>query len=64
MVAAEVGSTDTDTVSIIFVNSPAGLSEADRKKLTDYMEVRLSQKKINLIVNPTNFPWPSRKDRK
>lgn len=59
MVAASVDNDKTDTLSIIFVNAPAGISETDRKKLTEYIEVRLKQKNIHMTVNPANFPWPS-----
>lgn len=59
MVAASVDNDKTDTLSIIFVNAPAGLSNTDRKKLTEYIEVRLKQKNIHMTVNPANFPWPS-----
>lgn len=48
-----------DTVNIVFVNSPAGLSAADRNKLKDYLKVRLNFKKLDLSLNPSNFPWPS-----
>jgi len=59
MVASSIRSNLTDTVSMIFVNAPVGMSSAERKKLLEYMEVRLDQKKIHVIVNPANFPWPS-----
>lgn len=50
-----------DTVSMIFVNAPLGLSLQDREKLIKYMEVRLKEKNIHLTLNPASFPWPSRK---
>lgn len=64
MVASAVGGTDenaanVDTLCMIFVNAPAGLSMSERNKLTDYMEVRLGLKKMHMTVNPANFPWPS-----
>ena len=59
MVAATTGSDKTDTVSMIFVNAPQGLTPSERQKLTDYIKVRLGQRKMHLTVNPTNFPWPS-----
>lgn len=59
MVASATGSEATDTVSMIFINAPSGLKNADRKKLIDYMEVRMKRKNIHLTVNPSNFPWPS-----
>lgn len=59
MVASQVGSEHTDTVNMIFVNAPAGLTTADRDKLTKYISVRLHQSNIHLTVNPQAFPWPS-----
>lgn len=59
MVASAVGTADKDTVGMIFVNAPTGLNETERKKLTEYIEVRLNQKNLHLTVNPGNFPWPS-----
>lgn len=63
MVASSVKSDVTDTVSMIFVNAPGGMSSSDKSKLVRYMEVRLSQKKIHVTVNPPNFPWPSAKEK-
>lgn len=59
MVAANVNGETTDTVGMIFVNAPSGLTQAERNKLTKYIEVRLGQTKLHLTVNPSNFPWPS-----
>ncbi len=61
MVASSVDSMSRDTVNMIFVNAPAGISMESRRKLRQYMEVRLRQKNIHLTVNPTGFPWPSAK---
>ncbi len=59
MVASSVGSNLTDTVSMIFVNAPGGVSATERKRFVEYMEVRLGEKRIHITVNPANFPWPS-----
>ncbi len=59
MVASSVTHSQTDTISMIFVNAPKGLTSGERKKLTDYIKVRLGQKTIHLTVNPAGFPWPS-----
>lgn len=59
MVASSVSHSRTDTINMIFVNAPQGLNSAERKKLTDYIKVRLGQRSIHLTVNPSNFPWPS-----
>lgn len=59
MVAADVNAQVKDTVSMIFINAPAGLNRMDREKLIKYIEVRLNRKNIHLTVNPSEFPWPS-----
>lgn len=59
MVAVSTDHEGLDTVNIVFVNAPKGLSLQDRRKLTDYVGVRLGEKKVNLTLNPANFPWPS-----
>lgn len=46
-----------DTISVLFVNAPSGLSSTERKKLKEYAAVRLQQPNLTLSVNPTNFPW-------
>lgn len=59
MVAAAVDEQKYDTVNMIFVNAPMGLTMQEREKLTNYIKVRLDKKNIHLTVNPTNFPWPT-----
>lgn len=62
MVASAVGNEQViDTIDMMFVNAPAGLTAADRRKLTEYVEVRLNRKNIHLTLNPSGFPWPSTK---
>lgn len=58
---ADDAKSNVDTLRMIFVNAPAGLTKAERQKLTEYMEIRLDEKNMYLNVNPTNFPWPSTK---
>ena len=60
IVAASVETFASDTVNMIFVNSPSGLTASERNKLIQYMEVRLGKKNIHLTVNPSSFPWPSK----
>lgn len=62
MVASSVEGEGIDTVNMIFVNAPAGLSASDRKKLTEYVGVRMGKKSIHLTLNPAGFPWPKKKD--
>lgn len=61
MVASEVSDGKSDTLYVMFANTPRGMTLAERKKLTEYLEVRLQKKPINVILNPANFPWPSTK---
>lgn len=48
----------TDTVSMVIVKAPGGISPADKAKLTDYVAVRLNAPHVHLSVNPAQFPWP------
>lgn len=63
MIASTVGTDTTavrtDTINMVFVNAPSGLTTANRKKLAEFVSVRLHQKDIQVTVNPQNFPWPS-----
>lgn len=59
MVASSVTEANADTVNMLFVNAPKGLSQPERNKLTEYVEVRLKRKDIHLTMNPAGFPWPS-----
>ncbi|MDE6254709.1 MAG: TIGR00341 family protein [Muribaculaceae bacterium] len=61
MVVSSVENAVTDTVNMIFVNAPAGLNTVDRNKLIEYLEVRLNKNNVYLTVNPSTFPWPSKK---
>ncbi len=61
MVASSVGSASSDTVSMVFVNAPAGLSKQDRAKLAEFVAVRLNHKNVHVTLNPAGFPWPSAK---
>ncbi|MDE5881086.1 MAG: TIGR00341 family protein [Muribaculaceae bacterium] len=63
IVASTIGDVEhRDTVNMVFVNAPGGLSEIDKKKLSDYIGVRLQEKAVHVAVNPSNFPWPSHHD--
>lgn len=59
MIASSVDVNKPDTLNIVFVYAPTGMTEIDRNKLKDYIQVRLDQKELHLTVNPPNFPWPS-----
>lgn len=61
MVVSSVENAVTDTVNMIFVNAPGGLDTVDRNKLIEYLEVRLNKNNVYLTVNPSTFPWPSKK---
>ena len=58
MVATSTHDTHQDTVNMIFVNAPKGLTEQERTKLKEYVGVRLSKKDLHLTMNPSGFPWP------
>ncbi|MDE6532761.1 MAG: TIGR00341 family protein [Muribaculaceae bacterium] len=64
MVATSLTPGQTDTVNMVFVNAPAGLNQAERKKLMEYVMVRLGEEEVHVTVNPANFPWPSRNEVK
>lgn len=59
MVATSISGSDRDTLNMVFVNAPRGLTPAERKKLIEYVGVRLHRKNIHLTMNPSGFPWPS-----
>lgn len=61
MVATQIDGGARDTVSMLFVNAPSGLPLKERKKLIEYIEVRLKSKNIHMTLNPSDFPWPSSK---
>ncbi len=44
MVAASTSHNNVDTVNMVFVNAPKGLSADERKKLADYLGLRLKEK--------------------
>lgn len=52
-------SVKADSLSMVFIKSPGGLREAERKKLLDYLRLRLNDNQLNVTVNPREFPWPS-----
>lgn len=65
MVASSIGGNKVDTVNMVFVNAPKGLTASERSKLTQYIGVRLKEGNVHLTLNPSNFPWPSAdKERK
>lgn len=59
MVAASTDVEKADTINMLFVNAPRGLSQAERKKFVEYVGVRLNHPSLTLTVNPPSFPWPS-----
>lgn len=59
MLATQTETGRTDTVNMVFVNAPSGLTSSDREKLLEYLEIRFKQDSIHLTMNPSNFPWPS-----
>ncbi|MDE6095481.1 MAG: TIGR00341 family protein [Muribaculaceae bacterium] len=59
MIAASTVSGVVDTVNMVFVNAPKGLSASEKAKLTEYVGIRLKEEHVHLTLNPSNFPWPS-----
>lgn len=58
MLAASTDSVRADTLNMVFVNAPSGLSMTERTKLSEFIGVRLNRKNIHVAVNPAGFPWP------
>lgn len=59
MLASSTAGDASDTLNMVFVNAPKGLAAGERRKLAEYIEVRLKRKNVHLAVNPSGFPWPS-----
>ncbi len=62
MVLAGVSSLRNDTVNMVFVKADGGLSEEQRRKLAEYVGVRLHRDDVHVSVNPHLFPWPEQGD--
>lgn len=58
MVLAGVSSSRNDTVNMVFVKVDGGLTEEQRRKLVEYVGVRLHRDDVHVSVNPHLFPWP------
>lgn len=59
MLVTSLQSDHIDTLNVVFVNAPHGLSKGNKEKLTKYIELRLDEPEVRLTVNPSHFPWPS-----
>lgn len=59
MVASSTSGNATDTLDMAFIYAPAGLTKTERRKLSEYIAVRLGKSNIHIAVNPAGFPWPS-----
>ena len=59
MIVTSVEKISPDTVSMVFVKSAAYITETERKKLIDYLRLRLNDNSVGLTVNPQGFPWPT-----
>ena len=55
-----ISKTQPDTINMVFVYAPVGLTHQDRRKLAEYLQVRLDEDSIHVAVNPQGFPWPNR----
>lgn len=61
IVAASTTGQAVDSVTMAFVDAPAGLSAAQQTKLADYLQVRLKRPEVHVTLNPSSFPWPKDK---
>lgn len=61
MLATSLTSEKADTVNMLFVYAPTGLSKKDKEKLEEFLALRLNEQKVFVTVNPHDFPWPSDK---
>lgn len=59
MIITPVEKVSPDTIHMVFVKSLTGLGVSERKKLLDYLRLRLDNPSIELTVNPRDFPWPT-----
>ncbi|MCM1153312.1 MAG: DUF389 domain-containing protein [Muribaculum sp.] len=59
MLAASTQGNSIDTLNMVFVNAPHGLSVNDRQRMKEYIQVRLKRKDVHITVNPQGFPWPA-----
>lgn len=58
MVLANMTTDANDTVNMAFVKTTALLTEAQRQKLAQYIQVRLNRRNVIVSENPHTFPWP------
>ena len=52
--------TDTnnvDTLNIIFIQAPEGISNDQVNKLKEYIPLRMKYQNPHIIINPKDFPW-------
>ena len=61
IISPRAGDMATDTIHMVFVNVPRGLSKSEHNKLAKYLELRLDEDSIHVAVNPAGFPWPAEK---
>ncbi|MCM1319565.1 MAG: TIGR00341 family protein [Muribaculaceae bacterium] len=47
-----------DTVTVLMVRAPYGMSTAEKERLQEYTAVRLHLPHIRVSINPPSFPWP------
>lgn len=56
--APVAGEDRLDTLHMAFINAPRGLTQAERTKLREFLQLRLDLTDVHLAVNPVGFPWP------
>ncbi|MCH5228488.1 MAG: TIGR00341 family protein [Muribaculaceae bacterium] len=60
MMVTSVEHFSPDTVSMVFIKARSPFLERDRKKLEEFLRVRLNDERMGLTVNPHGFPWPAK----
>lgn len=58
MTATGLNQDFNDTLNMVFINSPRGLTVEERHRLANYIRVRLKADTVHVAVNPPGFPWP------
>ncbi|MCH5240404.1 MAG: TIGR00341 family protein [Muribaculaceae bacterium] len=60
MLVTSVETVSLDTINMIFVKTNKTIVESERKKLLEFLRLRLNDKELGLTVNPHGFPWPEK----
>lgn len=50
--------TAVDSVEMVFINAPYNINAVEKRKLSEFLELKMKKSNLKLVVNPANFPWP------